>query len=45
MKMAPEVDTHPGRVLEQELLSPELVFSMAVELCAFLEKSSGGRQF
>ena len=32
MKMAPEVDPPPGRVTEQELLSPELAFLMAAEL-------------
>ena len=32
MKMAPEVDPHPGRVPEQELLSSELGFSMAAEV-------------
>ena len=33
MKMALEVDPCPDRVPEQELLSPELVFKTAVELC------------
>ena len=32
MKMAPEVDPHPGRVPEQELLSSELGFSIAAEV-------------
>lgn len=32
MNMAPEVNPHPGRVPEQELMSTELVFFMAAEL-------------
>ena len=32
MKMAPEVDPHPDRVPEQELMSHKLGFSMAAEL-------------
>ena len=38
MKMAPEVDARPGRVLEQELLSVELGFGMAAELCCVFGK-------
>ena len=45
MKMASEVDPHPGRVSEQEFMSPKLGFSMAAELESYLEKSSGGVSF
>ena len=37
MKMAPGALTHPGRVPEQRLMSPELGFWMAAEL----ERASG----
>ena len=36
--MDPEVDPRPGRVREQELLSPELGFSLAAELCCVSRK-------
>jgi len=45
MKMAPEVDPRPGRVPEQELLTPELGFWMAAELGSFSGKFLRGSWF
>ena len=45
MKMAPKVDPHPDRVLEQELMSLELGFWMAPELGSEFEKSSREHEF
>ena len=42
MKMAPEVIPRPGRVPEQELLSPELGFLVAAELGGVSGKSLPG---
>ena len=45
MKMAPEVDPRFGRVPEQELLSPELGFRIAAELCCVSGKILRGLRF
>ena len=45
MKMAPEVNPLPGTVSEQELLSPELGFSMAAELGIVFRKILQGLGF
>ena len=41
MKMVSEVDPRPDGMPEQELLSPELGFSMVVELGIVFEKNRG----
>ena len=45
MEMAPGVNPRPGRVPEQELLTPELGFWMAAELGSFSGKFLRGFSF